>query len=657
VPEQERPSDLSWARGCAVRAAAAPSAESKRASLAGVPEEDGEEQDGPTEADLELRQLLAEWNDEAGEEAPAGGTPARFDPALERGLGVQWLHEHVVQSGIMETPEKPGKPEVRSGPDSSVDLFAGAFRAAAREEAHVREEFEKAPRPTAAAAAAAPPQAGAHAVTPGQEAPAAPQPPGAGEAAPGQCEQQDVSMRQVYILPAEAPGAKAEPHQLKAEEPNGKRPETDFLKLMTAWSDEAGPRFKDEPGQRPLAKAAGRALAAPGDGLAREMREATQASPALAKLRVQLAEDKIVQPPPEYRSFCQRLKSKQGNLRKFIADLRSLPVASVTDVPRAKSASDPLKAPVVVEARRGWRPKAFTQAFWNYESGETLHRCFHRYPPCAADEKRATGSLEVRIDEFATYTNVLKDSDAECLQERGLAYPRFFIGGWCPFRDTETGRALWMEDWKSGRQLWAPPGVKDISHRWVKMFCAGGGLDWERALASFDRVQIGPAGMVTRLHVENNSAHAWYGQVQGRRAFILFAPQERERLYPETAWPERCSEERCEHSPVDVLHPNERLYPKFRESKAQVAVLQPGETLVIPQGWWHCSIVLEPCVTLARRFWNRVNRSSIHEEFVNFVREEDMECGMRDVFFNHIEGCRRNIAQDDSSDEDDDPRM
>mmetsp|Transcript_67491 Transcript_67491/g.197409 ORF Transcript_67491/g.197409 Transcript_67491/m.197409 type:complete len:647 (+) Transcript_67491:44-1984(+) len=628
APDQGKPNDLSFARGSSVRAVA--QLNSKQGSLADVPEEDEEDADGPTEADLELRQLLAEWKEE-----PA--RPAGLEPRIERELGVQWLHEHVAaESGTSAKPH--GEP--RSAAPETGDIFAGAFRAAAREEAAVQKELDAQQQPSDT-----------------RDAPSEPKK-----------EQEDSVLQQTYILPAKASTEQAAKSPSAEVSESNKRPETDFLNLMTAWSDDRGKQFQEgfraaPPGMATAAKvAAGRGYKGraepPEERRAREMREAAQASPALVKLRMQLAEDKITMAPHEYRSFCQRFKAANGNLRRLLPSFRNLQVAEVTDVPKAKAVSNPMKAPVVIESRRGWRMKTWTQAFWSYEAGEDEHVCYHRYPPCATDEKPATGSVRVQVDEFAKYSSVLKEMDPQCLEEHGLTYPRFFIGGWKPFSTNKTARDLWMEDWKSGRQLWAPPGVKDLTHRWVKMCCAGLGLEWEAALASFDNVQLGPPGSVIQLHVENSLAHAWYAQVQGRRAFILFSPQEREKLYPETGWPEQCSEERCERSPIDVLHPNEKLYPRFRESKAQVAILEPGETLVIPQGWWHFSVVLEQCVTITRRFWNRVNRVGIPDEFRNFITEKELEKQrMGAVFFNHVEGCRTAIAQDDMSDEDDDPRM
>merc|ERR1719491_1570954 len=145
--------------------------------------------------------------------------------------------------------------------------------------------------------------------------------------------------------------------------------------------------------------------------------------------------------------------------------------------------------------------------------------------------------------------------------------------------------------------------------------------DWKEALACFDHLQLGPAGSITRCHVENSHAHVWHAQIQGRRAYVLFPPEDGGKLYAEEdAAKRRDPEERATWSPADILRPG-RSHAKVRESRARFAVLEPGETLVVPQGWWLYSAMLEPCTTLTRRFWNQVNRDGLCDELGHIFRE------------------------------------
>lgn len=292
--------------------------------------------------------------------------------------------------------------------------------------------------------------------------------------------------------------------------------------------------------------------------------------------------------------------------------------------------------------------------YWAYEIGEEPTRCYRRYPPFPGEKPSSASTTDVRIDEFVKYTQMLADMDPQCREEEALAHPRFFIGAWIPFVSNPMARKFWIEDWSSGRQAWSPPGLKDLTGRWAKMFAATTGHELESALASLDRVQLAPAGAITRLHIENNSAHAWYGQCQGKRAFILFSPAESSNLYAkETGEPKRGSEEQREYSPVDIFHPNDK-HCKFKNCTAHYALLGPGEILVVPRGWWLYSVTLEPSVTLVRKFWNRSNKAGLCEELIGLIDEDGMEESLRLHFEELAQQFRDEVNDDHASDEDDD---
>lgn len=266
--------------------------------------------------------------------------------------------------------------------------------------------------------------------------------------------------------------------------------------------------------------------------------------------------------------------------------------------------------------------------------------------------------LLARASDFVKYVGVVRDLEPVCGAESYLAFPRFFIGGWCPFSGSSDGRALWEEDLKSGRQLWGPPGVQDMTERWVKLFCRGMKVDWKETLSGTDSIQLGPPGSVTRLHMENASAHTWHAQIQGQRAYVLFSPSDEPNLYAEAAsdsFEGRCDFEAQRCSVVDVLRPARSL-SKFRGCRAYVVVLKPGETLVVPQGWWMYSVTLEANVTLMRKFWNQFNKEGLCEELEAMYRENFEHCeGVkegRERLRAHIERLRYQQQQGYSSDED-----
>ncbi|KAM8854878.1 HSPB1-associated protein 1 homolog isoform 2-T5 [Spinachia spinachia] len=87
-------------------------------------------------------------------------------------------------------------------------------------------------------------------------------------------------------------------------------------------------------------------------------------------------------------------------------------------------------------------------------------------------------------------------------------------------------------------------------------------------------------------------------QVEGRKRWHLFPPEDTPHLYP-TRIP---YEESSVFSQVHVVHPDLRRFPLFRGSRAHEVILQPGEVLFVPRHWWHYVESLDP-VTVSINSW------------------------------------------------------
>ena len=119
-----------------------------------------------------------------------------------------------------------------------------------------------------------------------------------------------------------------------------------------------------------------------------------------------------------------------------------------------------------------------------------------------------------------------------------------------------------------------------------------------------NKVFMGPAGNITRLHFDAHRAHGWLAQVRGRKLFVLFPPADSGKLYP-------LEGEATTQSPCDPLDPSvcER-YPKYGGASLQYAILEEGETILCPEGWWHFACSLSPSVTVMRNFYHAL--SNVH---------------------------------------------
>ncbi|XP_025084642.1 HSPB1-associated protein 1 homolog isoform X3 [Pomacea canaliculata] len=99
-------------------------------------------------------------------------------------------------------------------------------------------------------------------------------------------------------------------------------------------------------------------------------------------------------------------------------------------------------------------------------------------------------------------------------------------------------------------------------------------------------------------------------QIQGRKTWVLFPPQDTPCLYP-TRIP---YEESSIFSEVDVSRPNTTNFPRFKDCKPYVVTLEPGQVLYVPRHWWHFVVCTE--MALSINTWLEMpedTESRIHE--------------------------------------------
>ncbi|MGH8274214.1 MAG: cupin-like domain-containing protein [Gammaproteobacteria bacterium] len=102
----------------------------------------------------------------------------------------------------------------------------------------------------------------------------------------------------------------------------------------------------------------------------------------------------------------------------------------------------------------------------------------------------------------------------------------------------------------------------------------------------------GPGGRFPYLHYDVLHLHAWITQLHGRKAFTLFAPDQERLLYvnPDMPW---------QSSIEDHQQPDYTRYPLFKQAVSRSVVIEPGETLFLPCGWWHTARSLGMTISVA----------------------------------------------------------
>ncbi len=89
---------------------------------------------------------------------------------------------------------------------------------------------------------------------------------------------------------------------------------------------------------------------------------------------------------------------------------------------------------------------------------------------------------------------------------------------------------------------------------------------------------FGPKNSVTRMHQDIDMSNVFLTQFAGRKRVVLFAPDQSHLLYrlPFNV-----------HSTVDIDNPDFETYPGLKYAKGVSAILEHGDTLFMPSGYWH----------------------------------------------------------------------
>jgi hypothetical protein len=89
------------------------------------------------------------------------------------------------------------------------------------------------------------------------------------------------------------------------------------------------------------------------------------------------------------------------------------------------------------------------------------------------------------------------------------------------------------------------------------------------------KLWLGPNGTVTPLHYDEHSV--LFAQIYGRKRFKLIPSFDTPRMYVRDRY----------YSEVDPERVDPRRHPDFLEASVADVVVEPGDLLFLPVGWWH----------------------------------------------------------------------
>ena len=125
---------------------------------------------------------------------------------------------------------------------------------------------------------------------------------------------------------------------------------------------------------------------------------------------------------------------------------------------------------------------------------------------------------------------------------------------------------------------------------------------------------IGAVGAVTRIHQDNSNAHAWLCNIRGRKLYVLCKPSDSSKVAPVATSGSKAHGTKYSGR-LDPLDPLAQLSAQRNGLQLFATVLEPGQTILAPDGWWHYAVSLTPTITLMCNFWDRTNLFGLHDMF------------------------------------------
>ncbi|QQL50065.1 cupin-like domain-containing protein [Mucilaginibacter ginkgonis] len=141
-------------------------------------------------------------------------------------------------------------------------------------------------------------------------------------------------------------------------------------------------------------------------------------------------------------------------------------------------------------------------------------------------------------------------------------------------------------------------------------------------LDKYPNMFFGGAGSVTFLHYDIDLAHIFHTHFNGRKHVMLFDYKWRERLYciPFATYA---------LEDYDIEHPDFSKFPALDGIEGQEAILEHGDTLFMPTGFWHWMKYLDGSFSISLRAWDKslavkahsLYNLTVQRTFDNFMKK------------------------------------
>ena len=102
------------------------------------------------------------------------------------------------------------------------------------------------------------------------------------------------------------------------------------------------------------------------------------------------------------------------------------------------------------------------------------------------------------------------------------------------------------------------------------------------------------------LHIDAMFLHTQITQLYGKKEFFMFSPEQTPYLYPREDKPKISSIK-------NIFNPDFEKYPLFKNAQVSSVMVNEGETIFFPTGWWHVTKMYGPSISYGRVHLNKNN--------------------------------------------------
>lgn len=155
-------------------------------------------------------------------------------------------------------------------------------------------------------------------------------------------------------------------------------------------------------------------------------------------------------------------------------------------------------------------------------------------------------------------------------------------------------------------------------------------------LDRYPNMFFGGAGSVTFLHYDIDLAHIFHTHFNGRKHVMLFDYKWRERLYclPFATYA---------LEDYDIENPDFSKFPALDGIEGQQTILEHGDTLFMPTGYWHWMKYLTGSFSISLRAWDKSWAIKAHSLY-NLTVQRKFDDFMKKRFSQRYMGWKEGVA-------------